>query len=83
MNPARPPALIRYQLPAPARARLCIYDVRGRLVRMLADGPAGAGVHTAGWDGRDAGGRPVPAATYFLRLDADPGIETSRILLLR
>jgi flagellar hook assembly protein FlgD len=70
-------------MPAPGRARLRIYDVGGRLVRTLVDEWVGSGGHAAGWDGRDAAGRPVPAATYFLELEASRDTETSRVLLLR
>jgi flagellar hook assembly protein FlgD len=36
---------------------------------VLSDDVQPAGRHTAGWDGRDANGRRVPAGTYFARLE--------------
>jgi hypothetical protein len=46
-------------------ATLCVYDVRGRLVRTLHRGP-GSGAVT--WDGRSSRGEPMPAGVYVLRL---------------
>jgi hypothetical protein len=63
---------LRYRLDAPSRVWLGIYDLRGRLVRMLVDGEdvvAGASV-TRRWDGRDRAGAASPGGVYFARLDA-------------
>ena len=63
---------LRYRLDAPSRVWLGIYDLRGRLVRMLADGEetiAGESV-TRRWDGRDRTGVALPGGVYFARLDA-------------
>jgi murein DD-endopeptidase MepM/ murein hydrolase activator NlpD len=63
---------LRYHLDAPSRVWLGIYDLSGRLVRMLADGEetaAGESV-TRRWDGRDRAGAASPGGVYFARLDA-------------
>jgi flagellar hook assembly protein FlgD len=65
------------------RVRLRIFDVDGRLVRTLVDGPAPAGATTKFWDGTDSRGRLLAPGFYFYRLEA-PGVnETRRMLLLR
>jgi len=69
-NPARPPATIAYELPAAGQVMCRVYDVQGRCVRMLVHAEQPAGIHAAAWDGRDAGGRRVPAGFYVYRLDA-------------
>lgn len=51
-------------------ARVTIYDVRGRMVRSLADRPFAAGRHEIRWDGADDHGRPVSSGVYFCRIDA-------------
>jgi FlgD Ig-like domain len=48
-------------------ADVSIFDVRGRRVRTISRGSFAAGYQTATWDGRDAGGRDVPAGVYFIR----------------
>jgi hypothetical protein len=57
-------------LDEPARLRVRVHDVRGRVVRTLLDGPH-TGVVTVSWDGRGTDGRPVASGVYFLRGDAD------------
>src|SRR5262245_5860870 len=63
-NPARSAASFRYALPVPSNAHLAIYDVSGRLVRVLVDASAQpAGEYTALWDGRDTQGGMVASGT--------------------
>ncbi|MFH1680453.1 MAG: hypothetical protein ABIH26_07395 [Candidatus Eisenbacteria bacterium] len=82
-NPFRPGNAIRYRIAAPCEARLAVYDLRGRLVRLLVDGPVRVGEGLAAWDGRDSAGRPAPAGVYSYRLSA-PGISrTGKLVLLR
>ena len=42
-----------------------------------------AGAHSVVWDGRDDGGMPVVAGTYFVRLRTERGVESRPILHLR
>jgi flagellar hook assembly protein FlgD len=63
--------------------RLDLYDVHGRLVCTLVDGPRSAGTHLARWDGHDTAGTPAAAGIYFLRLEAAGGTRNGRIALLR
>jgi flagellar hook assembly protein FlgD len=58
-----------------------IFGVDGRLIRTLADGEAGAGLHELFWDGCDDAGRRAGAGVYFCRLSA-PGVEESRRMIL-
>jgi flagellar hook assembly protein FlgD len=65
-------------------AKLELYDVRGRLVRRLADGLAPAGDHGARWDLTDDNGARVGTGLYFARVAVD-GLEpaTTRVTVLR
>ena len=61
--------------------RLVIYDASGREVRDLS-GSIGEGGSLV-WDGKDAGGRQLPAGVYFCRVKTD-GLGLSRkVVLLR
>jgi hypothetical protein len=82
-NPARGAVRIDYVPAAGAPARLEICDVAGRCVRVLADGPAGAGLRSATWDGRLQGGREAAAGIYFVRLTVGARAFTKRIVLLK
>jgi hypothetical protein len=82
-SPARGAASVSFDLPRPGRVRLDLYDVHGRLVRTLVDGPRAAGTHLARWDGRDGAGQPTAAGVYFLRIEAAGETKSGRIALLR
>jgi hypothetical protein len=63
---------------------LSIYDTSGRRVRTVAQGTLAAGAHDGAWDGRDEGGRPVAAGTYFMRLSwGGLARATERVVVVR
>jgi hypothetical protein len=82
-NPTSSTTEVGFSLPADARAILRVYDVAGRLVRTLVEGPMTAGVHRARWDGLDSRGRAVTSGIYFAKLEVGRAIQSERILLLR
>jgi hypothetical protein len=86
-NPSRGTTAIEYTVSRPAALQLRIRDVTGRVVRTIEARPATAGVHQASWDGRDQGGRTLPAGIYFYRAEDAAGREASgpsrSLLLLR
>jgi hypothetical protein len=82
-NPFREAATIAYGLPAAGRVTVGVYDVAGRLVRNVVDGPVEAGLHAAQWDGRDASSRPVAAGVYFCRIVALGETDTRSMVLLK
>lgn len=69
-NPATTQARIPYSVAARGPVTLRLLDVGGREVRTLVNGEVAAGSHEAIWDGRDGGGRAVPAGIYFYELSA-------------
>ncbi len=82
-NPFNPQTTIAFALPAAGPARLAIYDVAGRLVRVLVDGSQAAGAQRAEWDGRDGLGQPAAAGVYLARLEAAGKADTQRLVLLK
>ncbi len=82
-NPFVSETEIAYVLPSATRASLRVYDVRGRLVRVLVDEASPAGIHRARWDGRDASGRAAAAGIYFVKLSAAGVERAQRLLRLR
>jgi hypothetical protein len=82
-NPFNPRTTLAFELPAPAWVRMAIYDVRGRLVRVLVDESLTSGSHVATWDGRDRRGGDVASGTYFARIDAGAVHEAVAITLAR
>ncbi|MEX2116290.1 MAG: T9SS type A sorting domain-containing protein [Bacteroidota bacterium] len=59
-NPFNPSTTIAYQLPAESNVSVKIFDLLGREVAILANGPQQAGRHDVSWDGtRQASGMYV------------------------
>ncbi len=82
-NPFNPTTRLRFDLPHHGRARLDVYDVRGRCVRTLVDAVLEAGSHTAVWDGTDASGRAVASGIYIARLTSGAHRQQRRMALVR
>ena len=82
-NPMTSQTTIRFGLESEGRARLRVFDARGRRVRSLADGVLGAGVHSVDWDGRDEAGSRVPAGTYFYQFSTRDESKNGRIVILK
>jgi hypothetical protein len=75
-NPFNPGAQIQFRLNAGTDVRVAVYDVRGRMVRILVDGPLAADLHVLRWDGRSDDGSLLPSGVYVFRIDAG-GTEVS------
>jgi leucyl aminopeptidase len=82
-NPTQGGSAIRFLLPHPTRAVVEVYDLAGRLVKKVSDGPFSPGEQEVVWDGRGAGGAAVPSGVYFVRLQASDGVRTGRLVLVR
>jgi hypothetical protein len=83
-NPFNPSTVIRYDVPPGGGVvSLRIYDVGGRLVRTLVDGPESAGQKSAVWYGTDGNGSSVSSGIYFYRLDTPEGSFTNKMLLMK
>jgi hypothetical protein len=82
-NPSFGNTTLHFSLPTRANVQLKLYDVRGRLVRQLADGARGAGPQVISWDGRADNGAKVVAGVYYARLAVGQDVLTQRIVVLR
>jgi hypothetical protein len=82
-NPFNPQVEITYMLPEPGPVELSVYDLRGRLVRLLRRENASAGEGRLTWDGTAVGGRALASGTYYLKLQAAGQIVTRRVSLVR
>jgi flagellar hook assembly protein FlgD len=49
-NPVSNNNTIRYSVDAPSQVKIVVYDMQGRLVKMLADKDHEAGVYNVQWD---------------------------------
>lgn len=81
-NPGSGSATVRFELSQSAQVRLELYDVRGALVRRIADAMRGPGMYAESWDGRDQHGNPLSSGVYLLRFAAGSFRETRRLVVL-
>jgi len=76
-NPFRGETTIEFALSADEpHVSIAVYDVAGRQVATLADGPFRAGPHTVRWNARG-----VATGLYFYRIVAGENVATRRLLV--
>ena len=78
-NPFNPAVVLSLDLATDAaRVSLRVYDVLGRRVRQVWQGPLGAGRYRFTWDGRDAAGQVVAAGVYIYQVEVDGQTEAKK-----
>jgi hypothetical protein len=82
-NPFNPRTTIKFSTARDGRVTIVVYDVSGRLVRTLVDGPQKAGTHSVVWDGSDDRGRRVGAGVYWAQMKAGDYLSTKKIVVLK
>ncbi|MCK4510832.1 T9SS type A sorting domain-containing protein, partial [bacterium] len=82
-NPFNPNTTLQFVNPVDGRVHLDIYDVSGRLVRVLADEVMPAGERAFAWNGLDESGRSVASGVYFARLRGEDFSSSSKLVLLK
>jgi hypothetical protein len=82
-NPFAPETWISYSLGRDAAVSLKVYDVEGRLVRVLVSGTVEAGDHRVKWDGTDAHGRDAAPGIYLYRLETPESAYARKMVLLK
>lgn len=82
-NPFGDRTTIEFALPEPTDVTLTVYDMMGRRVATLVDGPARAGTHQIPWAGGTRDGQALASGVYLLRLTAGDQAFTERMTLVR
>ncbi len=85
-NPFNPTTTIRVGIPESGKNQqvsLKIYDLLGKEVKTLADGPLQPGYHKFTWDGTNYSGNPVSSGIYFYQLRAGRKSIMHKMILLR
>jgi aminopeptidase N len=82
-NPTRRGTLVRYWVSTPQYVIIGIYDITGRLVAPVFEGPAPAGTGNIAWDGMSLSGRAASPGVYFCRMVTGRGSRSVRIVLAR
>ena len=83
-NPLNPSGVLTLRLERSGPLRVAIYDVSGRLVRVICDEPAvAAGYHDYVIDGRGSHGEVLSSGVYFYRVEAAEGLDRGRFTILK
>jgi hypothetical protein len=75
-NPFNPTTQLRFSLPASHVTRLTVYDLMGREIAVLVDGPMSAGAHSITFDASE-----LASGVYLYELIAD-GRRVTRLMTL-
>jgi hypothetical protein len=70
-------------MPREGRARVELFDVRGRLIGVVLDQVRAAGRVELLWDGCDGEGRPVSSGIYWARVSAAGISGVAKLVLVR
>ncbi|GAB4325249.1 MAG: hypothetical protein Kow0074_18800 [Candidatus Zixiibacteriota bacterium] len=82
-NPFNSATVIRYTLERDATVRLEVFDVLGRIIATIVDGPQALGVHEAVWNGMNDNGDAVASGIYFYRLEVNGDILSRKMTMLK
>ena len=81
-NPFTAPMLLAYTVDRDSDVAARIFDIRGCLVRDLGVQTASFGDNNLFWNGRDGGGRTVPAGLYIVEMTAEGVTQRTRVVFL-
>jgi glucose/arabinose dehydrogenase len=83
-NPTAGTTQLTYDLQKRGDVRLAIFDMKGRLVRTLAEGSFAGGAYAVTWEGADDRGTQVSSGDYICRLMVDGRtVASEKIVLVR
>jgi hypothetical protein len=82
-NPFNPSTIIEFNLAKAALARLDIYNLKGQLVKTLANTELQTGKHRLEWNGKDESGRKVSSGLYLVRLSHDGNSYSRKMMLMK
>jgi hypothetical protein len=82
-NPFNSSTMFEYEIPSQMRVSVRIYDVLGRMVRVLEEGLKQPGVHHARWDLASDNGRELSSGVYFVLFETQEGRALKKVVAVR
>ena len=82
-NPFSNTTTISFTIPQSQKVSISIFDMTGRLVKILANEEMQQGNHEIKWNGNDEKGNRVPTGIYFLRINAGSDLETKKLSIIK
>ncbi len=78
-NPFDQSTVINYSVPEQSNVSLKVYDIDGRLIKVLFDGRQQKGNHFVIWQGDNETGNQVNAGMYFIKLNSNNVSKTVKV----
>jgi hypothetical protein len=75
--------IVSYSIAKPGEVSLSIYDISGRLIKILVDETKNAGIYSVKWDGYDNNNQAVANGVYFTRLASGNFTSVKKVILVR
>ena len=82
-NPFNPETTISFFLPEAGVTELCIYNLKGQMIRRLINAPLSVGTHRLVWDGKDDRNTPVASGMYLYRLQSGKHKFSGKMVLAK
>ena len=82
-NPFNPMTRIEFSLDERGLISVRIYDISGKLIRILVQETMSAGRHSVLWNGQDEHGGPVASGVYVCRFETKDKEAMRKVVLLR
>ncbi len=74
---------IRFALPKDDHVKIKVYDITGRMVKVLMDGMVKAGYHDLKWNLRSSTGSMVRRGVYFIKVETTSEKRIQKVIFLR
>jgi len=82
-NPFGGSTTLRFELSARAHVKMRVFDMMGRLVRVMMDETVEAGAYRTEWDGLDGNGNRMPNGIYVYAIETEDANSAGKLILLR
>ena len=82
-NPFNPRTAISFDLDDQARVKLAVFDLAGRMVRLIDAGTLGSGRRVIEWDGTGRDGRQLASGSYMVIVQAGDLLAGTKVALLQ
>ena len=82
-NPFNPVTSLRYDLPENVLVKITIYDMMGRIVKMLVNSSQTAGYKSIRWNATNNRNEPISAGLYLYTIQAGEFRQTKKMVLLK
>ncbi len=82
-NPFNPKTTIRYSIKEPVNVLICVYNIKGNIVKNLIQSKVSAGSYSIDWDGTNNAGKQVSSGVYYLFMKANNYQSCKKMVMLK